>query len=324
MKTNISLIGLVASAAILFTGCSDDEKMPDFPGNPNPIVFTGDNSATFKITQTPVSTIQTVEWSIGVKSNKAPKSDVRVTMGIDNSLIAAYNAEHKTNYQAVPAGVVVFENQVMTIPAGERESVEETKMKLTEDSELLASLNSTDGYLVPVTVTGVEGAQLAVSRSSVSYIALPIVFDNVQQGVGIEAATGTAVNDHTGWFCNTNIEGFDASTFVDGDPATYTTSYNSDIELVVDMGREYNFDAIEACYQEPWGQKLIRGSLSEGTDISISSDSKSWVTVGTVKSGTFKYGTQFVVLYAPIKARYIRLNIPNKFQCGSINIYETK
>ena len=50
----------------------------------------------------------------------------------------------------MPAGAIVLENAEMTIPAGERVVADTVRVRLTDDSNVLSTLKSEKGYIIPL------------------------------------------------------------------------------------------------------------------------------------------------------------------------------
>lgn len=335
MKTYKSLfiIGALALAAGI-TSCSDDEEY-DFPGTTTNFVYQKDGSSSFKIIQTPISTISTVDVQIPVQCTKKAQSDIKVTFGIDNSLIEAYNTEHGTNYVALPENVLVIENETVTIPSGEMKAETTVNIKTTDDESVLNQLSSENDYLVPIVRKSVTGSNAVPSEqvNPVTYIVMTVVHDNVHHGAGKDDIKGTMVADQSGWSATVN-EGTSVSgnilNIFDGNMTTTATMQNRSqdgIDLTVDMGKSYTFDALTIYYgySYSWGgqtQEYVYGQLTSDLEITTSIDGQKWTKVGLMENGD---SNEVMVFYAPITARYIKVHKPYsyyaRFYCGVFNVY---
>ena len=92
--------------------------------------------------QTPISTVSNLDFKWPAKCSKKADGTIKVVVEVDNSLISAYNEEHGTVFEAMPAGAIVLENAEMTIPAGERVVADTVRVRLTDDSNVLSTLKS--------------------------------------------------------------------------------------------------------------------------------------------------------------------------------------
>lgn len=333
MKTYKSLfiIGALALAAG-FTSCSDDEEY-DFPGTTTNFVYQKDGSSSFKIIQTPISTISTVDVQIPVQCTKKAQSDIKVTFGIDNSLIEAYNTEHETNYVALPENVLVIENETVTIPAGEMKGDATVNIKTTEDESILNQLSDENVYLVPIVRKSVTGSNAVPSEqvNPITYIVMTVIHDNVHHGASASDSKGAMVADQSGWSASVNegttVSG-NLSAIFDGNMGNSVTLQNRNngqpTELTVDMGKEYTFDALTLFYgysYPGWGDYKY-GQLSTDMEITTSTDGQKWSKVGLMENGD---SNEVMVFYAPITARYIKISKPysyyGRLYIGVFNVY---
>lgn len=324
--------GALALCSVGFVSCDDDDEY-DFPGDSHNRVYTADHSTTYKLVQTPAGAMGSFECKIPAKCNQIASGDIKVTLEVDHSLVDQYNAEHGTSFLPMPEEAIIIENPVMTIPAGQMASADTTKISLVDNQDILLTLTASEGYILPVRMTTVNGGggAPATSVKSTSYLTMTITNDAVNHDATLSDATGTPVADQSGWSVTGNVNIGNYSVYFDGEPKNnITLDSESDIELIFDMGQEYSFDAIEAKYASGWGSWISTyGSLSDGTTISISSDKTKWTSVAAIENAGWS-GAQYVVFWGPLTARYIKLNIPAtesywgteaSFQCGYFNVY---
>lgn len=334
MKKNIYIASLLAAAcAVGFASCSDDDTY-DFPGDASNRVYTPDQSESFKMVQTPAGAMGGITARIPAKCNQKASADIKVTLEVDNSLIDAYNEANGTHFLAMPAEALVIENQTMTIPAGAMASADTTVISLVEDQDVLLTLTAAEGYIIPVRLTSVAGGGSAPANSvkSISYLTMTVTNDAVNHDATIADAKGTPVADQSGWSLSGNIDTSDGYKLFDGDAKNYTSfDSGSTMELIVDMGKVYEFDAIEAKYAYGWGSWVNDyGSIPDGTNVYLSTDGNIWQSVAAVEGGGY-YGTQHIIFWGFMTARYIKLEIPAEesywgepeatFECGYFNVY---
>ncbi len=334
IKNIYLMAGALALCSVGFVACDDDDHY-DFPGDPYNKVYVADHSASTKIVQTPVGTVADFNVSFPAVCKSPAEGDIAVTLAIDNDLIDAYNEEHETNYKAMPENALVVSNKNLTIPKGETSSNEEFAIALTDDADILATLDNLDGYLIPVRMTAVSGgnAKAAVSVPSISYFELGVGFDVTDPDATKENRTGQLVADRSGWSVSLVGQGE-----VDGDPMSwFDDDSNSQcsftdpdfVTVVVDLGKEYKFDGITSSYlYYGW---WTYGTFSSGCKVALSSDNKSWMEVFE-SEGT----NDFIGFYGAMPARYIRISAPNPYagqswayyysadiSSGDFNIYAT-
>lgn len=312
---NIYLMaGAIALCTVGFASCSDDDNY-DFPGDPYNKVYTADHSAETKIVQTPVGAFVSFEAAIPARCKTAAEGDILVTLGVDNSLIDAYNEAHGTSYQPMPDNAIVTANEVLTIHKGESVSDTTFNISLTEDPEILAKLDNLDGYLIPVRMTKVSGgnAQAAVSVPSTSYFVLGVGFDVTDPDATKDNRKGSFVEDRSGW-----TVALDGNGDVDGNPADWfsdsgnicTFSDSEQVAVIVDLGKNYKFDGIYSGYL--YYGFYEAGTFTQGSKVYLSSDKKSWMEVYECEGGGW-LGDDFIGFYGPMEARYVKITAVNPY-----------
>lgn len=318
-RKNLFYAGVLALCAIGFTACGDDETY-DVYGDPFNRVYSLDNSQTYKIVQTPISTVSSVDFKWPAKCSRKATGDIKVRVAVDNSLIAAYNEEHGTDFEAMPAEAILLENAEMTIPAGQRAVADTLHLKLTDNSNILSTLKSEKGYIIPLRLISAEGdnAQLSTNMVKPSFVTVTVTEDNVNHEATEADLTGTLVADQTGWSVNIiSGSGSNLNKWFDGNPASSASISdwsNYKAAFTVDMGQPYTFHAIVAYRSTSWGEY---NSINAGAKISTSDDGTNFKGAGEV-TGDSKY----IVFYAPLTARYIRVETSSySVNCGVFNIY---
>lgn len=317
-RKNLFYIGLFALCTIGFTACGDDESY-DVYGDPYNRVYIYDNSKEYKIVQTPISTANDVDFTWSAKCTRKANGTIKAMVAIDNSLISAYNEEHGTEFEAMPAEAIVLENAEMTIPAGAMEVSDAVHVKLTDDANVLSALKSEKGYIIPLRLVSAEGAnaQLSTNMVSPSFLTITVTEDNVNHDATEADITGTLVADQTSWIVNVSSgSGSNLNNWFDGNSSTSATINdwsNYKVGFTVDMGQSYSFDAIVA-YSFRYGGESA--SLPSGSKISISDDGINFKDVGETEN------SKFLIFYAPITARYIHVSTNSySITCSIFNIY---
>ena len=326
-RKNLFYIGMFAICVLGFAACGDDETY-DVYGDPYNRVYILDNSKEYKIVQTPVSTVSNVDFTWEARCSKKASGDIRVTVAVDNSLIDAYNEEHDTEFEALPVEAVVLENAEMTIPAGEMVVADAVHLKLTDDANVLSTLKSAKGYIIPLRLVSAEGgnSQLSTNMLAPSFLTITVTEDNMNHEAIQYTGTGTLVADQTGWTATTNgtVQSWydPIESIFDGNGETYCyiSNRSGDLWLDVDMGKPHSFDGIRMMSSSYYGDS---GSFSAGMTVSTSDNGTDWKAQGEIESDA-----EDCVFYAPLTARYIRITVPNaggwygaSLECGVFNVY---
>lgn len=318
-RKNLFYIGIFALCAIGFAACDDDESY-DVYGDAFNRVYIYDNSKAYKIVQTPISTVSNVDFKWPAKCSQKASGTIKATVVVDNSLIAAYNEEHGTVFEAMPAEAIVLGNAEMTIPAGKMVVADTVHVKLTDDANVLSTLKSEKGYIIPLRLVSAEGpnTQLSTNMVAPSFLTITVTEDNVNHEATEADITGTLVADQAGWSVNVlSGSGSNLDRWFDGNPqstASISDWSNYEAAFIVDMGKSYTFSAIVAYRSTSWGEY---NSISAGTKISTSDDGTNFKSAGEVTGSS-----KFIVFYAPLTARYIRVEtISYSVNCGVFNVY---
>ena len=294
-RKNLFYIGMFALCAIGFAACDDDETY-DVYGDPFNRVYISDNSKAYKIVQTPISTVSNVDFKWPAKCSQKASGTIKATVVVDNSLIAAYNEEHGTVFEAMPAEAIVLENAEMTIPAGKMVVADTVHVKLTDE----------------------PNTQLSTNMVAPSFLTVTVTEDNVNHEATEADITGTLVANQAGWSVNVlSGSGSNLDRWFDGNPqstASISDWSNYKAAFTVDMGKSYTFSAIVAYRGTSWGEY---NSISAGTKISTSDDGTNFKSAGEVTGSS-----KFIVFYAPLTARYIRVETTSySVNCGVFNVY---
>lgn len=322
MKNNIYIKALLAIAcAAGFASCSEEETY-DFPGTTNNVVYTLFRSNGYSLLHTPTGAIENLDAEIPAKCTRKAVNEIKVTLEPDYSLVDAYNEANGTSYLPMPENAIAFENQTMTIPVGKLSAEEPARISLVDDAEIIETLDAKEGYILPVRMTSVTGASPAKSIESISYITLSVSREIVNVSGKIEDVKGTPVQDQSEWTLTGSVDCKNGYMLFDGNPTKYTMFYDTqkDWYLTVDMGKVYEFDAIEAKYAFASNPNYGYGCLPIGASVSISTDGNIWEEATTIQMGQ---STQYIIFYGYVSARYIKLSFPARrsLRCGYFNVY---
>lgn len=325
---NILYAGMLALCTLSLAACSDDEVY-DFPGDPHNRVYMPPKSNSYKIVQTPISTVSNLKFETYLKCTQRASANIKATVEVDNSMIAAYNEKHNTTYEEMPTSALAIKNAVMNIPTGDMSTSDTLTITLSEDENVIKNLKSQNGYLIPLRISMTHGGNSQPSSNVFSnYLIVTVKEDNVNHEAIDDDITGTLVTDQTGWSATTNgtVSSYYQSieAMFDGDMSNYCSiSSSEDLKLDVNMGKPYTFDAITLYYgfSSNWGNYEYP-SLTSGMTIYTSSNGTSWQSAGEITGSNSKN----CIFYAPITAQYIRIIKPKgsystSLSAGIFNVY---
>ena len=151
----MATVGALAAASLLLSACRGDGGF-DYDHSALYVSGTEESPVVkFVVEDTPAS------YAVTVQSTEKVASNVNLTMAVDPSKVAEYNAINKTAYFPIPEGAVELENPQITITEGNAISSAATvKVVSTEAFEEGAT------YMIPVTIKSVSGGMTDVIEGS--------------------------------------------------------------------------------------------------------------------------------------------------------------
>lgn len=306
MKNIRTIIALLFLPCLIFTSCDDD--VYDFQGDSENRVYikpldntvNGFNRSKLSVIVTPLS-VQKETLRLPVSSTVPVKGDVSVSFTVDESLVAGYNLQHGTSYQAIPVKTVELKNSELTIPSGKM--VSDNILEISVHDDEVANLSGE--YLLPIRIEEVVGNAVVSTNRNVSYVLVNVYadLDNIWDTPLSESAIGDLLTvDRAGWQVTATNSGFsNIANMLDGN--AYTNE-QYDVHLLddntgftIDMLQEYsNITGIR--------QHFYSGGYSiTSSDIYTSSDNENWTYQGHFNN---RVEVANICFYAPVKARYIK------------------
>lgn len=297
-KLSYLLLGLLAG---FLTACSSDDEHYYFPGDPlNKVFIRAVNTPDFKILQTPVASITDFDLAIYAGSRMKAPENITVTLGVDTSLVAEYNASHSTDYATIPPDF--FTMAPLNIPADTVRSIDTVRVVL--DQEKCKELTNEKGYLVPIKIAAISNGEMVPSTNfNVIYAIVNIEKDdNIKDS---ETPESSLVEDKSGWSASTTAtltseQGSFADMFDDRDDTSWKISGAEDLPVIVDLGKEYDVTGFNA---GKW-YYYYRAAIDRGTTIYTSTDGKDWSEQGAKKNAS-----SIISFYGAVKARYIKWTV---------------
>lgn len=186
----VSLLIIVASCVKEREGFTDLTQTSDM------VVLTGAGTANFKASNILVNTSSpdTVKKEVMavLASNNSNNGAVTVTLGVDNSAIAAYNSANGTNFQAFPANAFKFVSNTITINGG-LEHTGTTTVWIFQNK-----LDPTVSYMLPVAITDGGGKGVSSNQNIIYYNVIGnILAGNYKQDFYRWNSTGAVPGDTT-------------------------------------------------------------------------------------------------------------------------------
>lgn len=307
----------VAMLAFGFASCSDDETY-DVVGNPDNLVYFGagnDNTKSVDVIKTPSGAIEDVNVKLPVKILRQATSDVSVTVSPDASLVADYNEEHETEYEAMPVDIISGGKLTVTIKQGETIAADSATIHI-EKSTLSQLADAT--YLLPVRIS--EAGSAISGQRGTAYIIATVQTKYIADNVDPDNIEGSLITDYSSWTATyDNGTAINASELFDSDLTNgpQLRSDGSDGKsqtIIVDMKSNKQITGMRLsrwAYYYSWWDWWYTYDFSEVT-VSVSTDGNEWTSLGSASSDQMYndgQGYQYVSLYEAVSARYLKLYI---------------
>jgi len=316
MKNNDFLyksILLPLAALVLFGSCKKDEL-----ASKELIVYIGgdyasvSNTVTVPLVHTPVDVSGTTVVRVAAAATRAVVADVDVSIVPDTSQVSQYNQKNGTSCVALPANTYKITNPGKhTILSGSLVS-DSMQLEITDP----ASLTNPNGYLLPLTITAIEGedkgVQISTNKRTV-FVNVTYAFNNIIQAE--TPLTGTTMS-RTAWVVTVSntTSGALGPAMVDGNNSTAWRSSNSSTAakyVIVNMGSQ---KALAGFQLVP--NYVATTENATQIAVSTSTDNVTWVAQGVWKgtgpaagSSAASPNIKGINFIAPVTAQYFRFDI---------------
>lgn len=301
------------TTTVLFTSCNND-KTYDFDGISYQRIYIQSPNTTKSgtVLKTPLGYISSFKGEVAVKTTSATNETTNVVLTVDNSLVDSYNSVNKTEYKAMPDGVVSLAKTNITIEAGKMMS-DSISLVVSEDG--YSKLTAGTSYLIPVTIKGINGsdAHLAQDKKYLSnYFVLKYeeTKSMIRSGGSASDLIGSTSKDADGksWKCisaqNLDPDKF-ANLFSENQKDRKWDFLNGKEVLTasftVDLGTSHKIGGFSInCY------------LAKYMDIQLSSDNNQWTEIGDTKNAESildLYWDPWYAFYGTLSARYVKITI---------------
>ncbi len=299
MKNIFKYSALTLFGAMLLVSCEgfvDFERTVETPGRMAYLDAGADNTVNATITHSPAGSFFDLGESFKVALNSTMGADVR--LAADNSLVAAYNEEHSTEYATLPQESIVIE----PVAIARETTYTAVSSQLTVSGDL-ASLKDAKGYLVPIRIRSASNAEVSEAKGTV-YMIVTVGSGNIRPVSSAADIFATPIADRTGWSVDQPTGG---ESMFDGSATSYATIPSAPYTQVIDLGTSQSFDGIRLMV---WGT----GTALPNVQVETGSNGTDFTDAGV--AGNTKYVTrsdasgrvyQYIMLYKGVDARYVRL-----------------
>ena len=319
MRIFLKYVFIFIAFSQFFISC---EEMEDFGKEikaPEKLVFINPALSKFttQIAHTPVGSFYSFDVKFPVMANSSLHEATTVTMEVDNSLVEKYNTENGTKYTPLPDGVLKSENlSQLLIPTGSLVSTDSIRLFLEGD---LSALTQKDGYLAAFKLSTKNGISTSEEYNTL-FIFVETSFSLIIRDPKDDDIKGSLVSDRSGW----SVDGTGNKNLFDGDKYSSYSGFDLDNAHLIDLGKEYQLRSLSF-----YSQYAVFGSVYSPSKyyIRYSLDGVNFNEIGTATSEHIFVldETQRVVLYAPLKVRYLEVT-PSEclyyYGMAEFNIYE--
>jgi hypothetical protein len=318
LKTNY-FIGCLAVAFSLFS-CTKS-KSYDIKGDPEVKFFTNTetsgnliaNSKNYSVINIPdvagsglLNLSSTVPGTIQfpVFATKPVSKDVVVAAELDNSLVAAYNANYNTNYKPLPAGVFNTNGLIAHIMKDSTRSADSITIIVNAGS--LNTLTE-KAYMAPIRLNAVSdplvGGITSNSATRVTYIIVNVEVRNIKYLAVAADALGTLVTPRTAWTAIFNPAPSTTGNIFDGSTTTYTRWSASPGQVDVNMQATKNVTGIRLYTAN------VATYVPTKVDVYLSNDGVTYDLIGSPLKANLTYASSYnyILFYKAIPAKFIRL-----------------
>lgn len=258
--------------------------------------LTGSKSVDCNIINTPVGVFGGVDSKFTVALKASVYTDVQLSAEIDNSLIAAYNEEKGTSYEALPSDFAsALKINAATIKPGELSG----DVAVTMDSEKAKQLNGS--YIIPmhIAMTYSDGTKKVFDEPVYTTIGVKetLINSNPSELVGSDG-------DHSEWKC-IEATNFDKESFTtyQWKPSAKNISEGS---YIIDFGTVHKVTGFQNVKASSWGNVIT------SYRIYVSEDNSNWVDLGSTDGCKTVYDdnwNSWYVLYGAVKVRYVKVEV---------------
>ena len=317
---NLNVILFVLALCIL-NACTKNDNNYIISGDSTNRVYVNTktsyvNNYPLSILHTPISHVGNITATFPARCTQETATDLIVTFAVDNSLVDVYNSAKSTTYSVVPDGLVVINNNGLTIPKGALVSTDSVTISISND--LLPQLTNS-GYVIPVRISSISNTSNTAisSNQSIVYMVITTSWTNCYNSSVVGDMVGTLITPRTSWSATldaTLVSGTLPQMF-DGNTTTYWRINPIAFNLVVNLATQYtNITGIRT------NSNSTSYDLTQ-VQVYSSTDGTTWVYQGTpTLSRANVY--QYIKFYSPITAKYLKITAVTWYSTSRIYMAE--
>lgn len=309
-KKFLRILPMLTIITCLFTACEKSVEFDVKGEQTNRIYFNSGNytvnnynTFNFSILNTPAGSKGNVSVSLPVFTSMPATSSLKVSISLDNSMIALYNEKNGTDYKVAPDGILDLASVVLTVDPGKQKSSD--SLKITIPPAKLALLTET-AYLLPVKISGVSGDSNTTVSSNQNTIYLIIntsvsqLFDTPKRAEMV----GSLIPNRANWIATLDkpLEGGSMTDIFDGDTNTFFYLPSTRTSLIVDLNESVT--GVSGISLKSYFNSF---GITQAKVLS-SIDGVNYTDYGVATLSTNEE-SQYIQFYKSITARYIRLDI---------------
>ena len=283
------------------------------------------NTITVPFVHTPLSVIGGTKASVAPRTTREAAADIDVTITVDTTLVKQYNKQNNKSLLVLPVNTYRIVNPgKFKIKAGSV-STDSVQVEITHPE----MLNDPAGYLLPLSITKLEGSDKGVAISSnqgAAFINVTYSFNNIDTSQSALAGTITSRTNWSITVSNTTA-GALGPAMLDGSATTAWRSSNSSTAakwVILDMVSQQvvkgfrltpNYVAV--------AENATTIAVSTSTDNITFNAQGTWKGTGpSASSSATNPDIKNINFIAPVSARYVRFDITSQVSGSRVGIGE--
>jgi hypothetical protein len=284
------------------------------------------NTKTVSLVHTPLSIVGSTIVSIPVYATHEVVADVDAYIYPDTRFIPTYNQQNGTTYLELPQANYKINNDVKhRISAGKSVSSDSIQIEILHPEQL----TNVNGYLLPFTVTKIDGEDKGVQISSnqaTVYMVIPYQFTNIQSTQIPLAGTLASRTAWTVTVSNTT-SGALGPAMLDGNNSTAWRSSNSTTaakNVILNVGSQQTIKGFQIVPNYvTTTENATQMTISTSTDNVTYTVQGVWTGTGPASTSSAASpdikGVNFI---APVTAQYFRFDITALVSGGRVGFGE--
>lgn len=243
---------------------------------------------------------------VPVRSTRELVADATIHFEVDNSLIDAYNEAHGTNLQPLPEEMYNVVNLDLKLARGLQSSEDSVELNISD----VTKLRDESGYLVPIQMKEIDSEDKGLEISS-NMNTIYVVFNVAIRRMYNADSFDATLMDRTNWVITpdcSNITQGNCDQLKDNNYRTGIFKNREEYTFIVDLQSSKTLKGFRftPMYNNSYDLSAI--------EVSYSDDNATWTDLGyhelkgaTGSAAGSNCGYQFVGLYDPVKARYVKI-----------------